>query len=234
MRRAANICSTALALLLLSAAPAHAGSPPNAEAGKAAALPHAKRGLELFDAGQYAEAIAEFERAEKLFHAPTHLKFMAEAHEKLGQLLEAQRRYGEAIADQLPEDAPEAFRRVQTEARKQLTDLVQRIPTLTLEVQGPEREQVQVTANGESWPGFWQRPRRFNPGEQEIVVRAEGFDSATRTVTLAEGQAEQLVIQLSPLSEEPAPEEPGLTPYVPAIVAFGVGGAGLLVPSPAA
>ncbi|MBW2529671.1 MAG: hypothetical protein JRI23_36180 [Deltaproteobacteria bacterium] len=232
MRRIALAVVVLCSVLLGWAHHGRAAPTRNSEQGKKAALPFAQKGLDLFDAGRYVEAIAEFQRAEDLFHAPTHLKYMAEAHERLGQLLEAQRHYGEAIADQLPESAPEVFQRVQTEAREALTNLVKRIPTLEVEVQGIDRELVRITVDGENWPSWWERPRRFNPGKHEVMAAADGYLAVVRSVTLAEGARDRLVIDMSTPDQAPTPEEPPASPggsYVPAIVAFGIGGVGLLV-----
>lgn len=231
-----------MALALLSSVTLDAAAQPEKQ--RAAQL--AERGLASFDRGDYAAAIEQFQKAEELFHAPTHLSFMAQAHEKLGHLLEARALY-QRLADQsLPADAPDAFIRVRAEASKALAGLDERIPTLTLLVQGPEPEQVELSIDGRSQPGWRTGPIALEPGQHRVTAAANGFESSSKDITLGERQREQIELVLVRLATsdagpgtprettpEPGPSEhdaPSSEPsLVPAGVAFAVGGAGLVV-----
>src|SRR5262245_45487621 len=66
----------------------------------------ADRGYELFIQGDYVEAIALFEQAEKLSHSPVILSFIAQSYEALGKLIEARDHYAQIVAEDLGDNAP--------------------------------------------------------------------------------------------------------------------------------
>jgi tetratricopeptide (TPR) repeat protein len=217
-------------LLGLAAAPAVSGQPgAQDEQGRQAALPLAEQGLAAFDADRFSEAADLFQRAEALFHAPTHVFYIARASEKIGKLLEAQRLYRQLVDEALPAGAPGRFREVQEHARLALEPLNARIPSLSLEVRGMERARVSVTVDGQPWADWGDRPLRLNPGEHSLQARGEGATPVMRTVRLVEGQNEKTTIDLAPAADRIEAPEPAQGSYVPAAVAFGIGGAGLLV-----
>ena len=76
---------------------------------KAAARAAYQEGVKLQDDGKYAEALARFESAEKLFDAPTHLLHIAECQALTGRLVEASETYELLIHKALPAGSPDAF-----------------------------------------------------------------------------------------------------------------------------
>jgi hypothetical protein len=213
---------------------------------KAAARAAADRGQQLFDAGQYAEAIAAFQEADKIFHAPTFTVMIARAQDRLGRLLEARATYEQILAEQLAHYAPTAFFDAQAAARKELDALVPRIPTLQVFVTGVPTSTAQLTVDGASAPIGQPLPR--NPGEHAFTASASGRVSVTQKLTLQEGAATQVTVALAPLPP-PAPEKPPASPspppplkpehgapatpergyLVPAIAAFGAAGVAVAV-----
>src|SRR5437763_5070375 len=104
--------------VLLVVSPAAAQNAKGPEAARALA----EAGREKFEQGEYAQAIAEFEHAEAVFHAPPHLLFIARARVKLGKLLQAREDYRRIVAEPLPRGAPPAFDKAKEDAKKDLAE----------------------------------------------------------------------------------------------------------------
>ncbi|MGK4000272.1 tetratricopeptide repeat protein [Sorangium sp. So ce1024] len=106
----------AFAVTLLAAAPALAAEPPEAAPADAQQLARTKahEGLKLYGADRWQEAFEAFQEADRLYHAPTLVLYMARCQRKLGKLEAARALYEQVLDEALPEDAPPAF----LEARK--------------------------------------------------------------------------------------------------------------------
>lgn len=230
---------TALTLSALAPAEAWAqgaGSQPGAQAGgpreQARAL--ANKGVSLFEAGQYPEAIEAFREAEKLFHAPTILLMVARANDKLGRLLEARGVYTQIVDEPLANYAPPEFFEAQATAKAELTALLKRIPRVEIIVSGAGPAGAEITLDGAPTQAGQAVPR--DPGIHTVVVSVPGREPVLRTVTLKEGAQERVVVDLAaalPPADPPPPPGgvepagPRKGPMLPALVAFGVGGLGL-------
>jgi hypothetical protein len=185
----------ALALGLLSVAPAWAQTKEQ----KAGARAAAEAGGDAFDAGKYAEAADLFERAERLMHAPPHLLYAARSHVKLGHLVEARELYLTLTRDHLPDSAPRAFRDAQQIGEKELADVESRIAYVSVVVQGAGAgaSSVRVTRNNEAVPAeLLGIPTPVNPGGYTYQAFADGMESTTTTVKLADGAKETVVLTL--------------------------------------
>lgn len=189
-----------------------------------AARPFAEKGFELFKGGRYAESIEQFKRADARYHAPPHLLYMARAHHRLNELVEARDLYRRILTEPIDDAAPQAFHRAVVEARAELGEVEESIPTVVLEISGVELDRATVTIDGRTY-GALPESIQLNPGEHEIEVTAPDRPTQSHTVTLEAGDRRRLPIDM-PSPGEPAAEDPLL---VPALVAFGVGGLGLLV-----
>lgn len=195
----------------------------------------AEEGLALYGEKKWAEAHERFRIAEDLFHAPTLVLFMGHCQRELGALLEARRLYGQVAGEELPEDAPEAFRDAVATAVAQLEDLEARIPTLTLTVEGMPAERARVRVDGSEVPVDGQ-PLSLDPGTHRVVATAPGATAIERDVELAEGSREAITLRFErtvapvlppPGPPVPPPEEPGS--LLPAMVAAGIGVTGFVV-----
>lgn len=188
----------------------------------------ANRGFELFEAGQYAEALQALQAAEAEFHAPTILLHLARTQVRLGRLVEAKASYERIIGEALPPGAPPAFLEAQSAARAELAEVVKRAPTVEILVHGPGAEGARVAVDGVD-AAAGQRLLQ-NPGHHTISVRAQGAAEVLREVTLAEGAAERVEIDLAPASGGASPSAdaaPRRGSILPAAVAFGVSGVAL-------
>jgi hypothetical protein len=113
---------------------------------------------------------------------------------------------------------------------------------VTISVRGPTSPEVVV--DGSRVPSASLGVKRpVNPGNHAVKVSAEGFGPAEKSFSLSEGQATSVSLELTPL---PAASRPALAPTmeettggpdqaaprssrrVPAYIAFGLGGAGLV------
>ncbi|MEQ9318779.1 MAG: hypothetical protein RIF41_06445 [Polyangiaceae bacterium] len=196
----------------------------------------AEEGLALYGEKKWAEAYARFRIAEDLFHAPTLVLFMGNCQRELGDLLKARTLYQSIADEQLPEDAPDAFREAVATAAEQVERLDARIPTLTLTVDGVPAERARVRVDGAE-VGLESQPLSLNPGSHRIVATAPGVTAIEREVELAEGARETIALRFEkaeaapvlppPPPPKPPAEEPGS--LLPAMIAAGVGVTGFVV-----
>ncbi|HZO13575.1 MAG TPA: tetratricopeptide repeat protein [Polyangiaceae bacterium] len=174
-----------------TSAPPKPGVPPESGVDEARAL--ADRGYELFTQGDYAEAIALFEQAEKLSHSPVILSFIAQSYELLAKLIEARNYYARIVAEQLGEDSPEDFIKAQRRARRQVPLLERRIPRLLLRVTGAPGERISIFLDGvpltPTPPG---KTMEVNPGRRALRFEREGLPPVIRAFTATERQIAEI------------------------------------------
>jgi hypothetical protein len=195
----------------------------------------AEEGGELLDQGRYALALDRLGRAYALVPAPTIRLLEAEAHERLGQLVEAAECLEAVTRTPLDEGAPEAFRNAVAEAGRRLQAIQSRIPTLTVSGAGsPATRPVEVRLGDERWPAaLIGVPRPLNPGRYRVTWVMDGEVRETQSAQLAEGQ--HLTLTWQPPepglregrrgpADEPAPRGRAVT--VGAYASFGVAAAG--------
>lgn len=168
-------------------------------------------GKKAFDAKDYQAAVDYFEKAERQFHATTHLLMIALARIELGQLVEAQETLYTIANEALPSDANEVLRNNKEQAEQLIGELEAKIGALVLTVQPSDAPALAIEIDGKPLSvDLLGAPRRSNPGERTVVVTAQGFERAERTVTLPEGGSETLSIELVPVSgaDDPEPANP--------------------------
>lgn len=215
----ASSLALALAVLVISPSPAEAqGATSRQEAARAAG----EEGLKLFTAGKWPEALEMFQRAESEFHAVTLVLYMARCQRMRGKLVEARALY-ERIADEaIAPGAPAQFLTAQTQARAELERLGRRIPVLVLTFEGAPADRVSVTLDGALVPVSARSSVALNPGEHALVATAPHAAPIHRTITVSEGATARVE-----LAFDAEPERPLGSSAAPALIAFGVGAAGL-------
>lgn len=170
----------------------------------------ANEGREAFEAGNFEQAIARFERANELIRAPTHTLYLARAHEKLGLLVLARELYREIDREQLAPDAPPPFVQAQQDARDELAALEKRIPRITVEVHGPGEDSAKVTMNDEVVPlelvGI---ARPVDPGTHRFRATSRDGNARPVSVTIKEGENKTITLELMSLNEPEDPTPPG-------------------------
>jgi hypothetical protein len=211
------------------------------EADRASARSLAAEGYDALERKDYATAVDRFRHADALIHAPTIGVDLARALVGLGRLVEASERYQLVIREGVPKGSPASWKKAIEDAQSESADLEPRLAWVVIHVMGPL--DPELTVDGIRVPeGAIGARRAADPGTSEIRATAPGFEPESQTVTLKEGEEQVVTLVLKkspagpkpPTEAEPAPAvEPAREPpsRVPAWIAFGVGGAGLIVGS---
>jgi hypothetical protein len=232
----------ALAALLCGSllAPRVAWAEPT-EADRATARSLASEGYDALERKDYATAVDRFRHADALVHAPTIGVDLARALIGLGRYVEAYERYELVIREGVPKNSPASWKQALEDAQKEAADLEPRLGWIVIHVMGPL--DPQVTIDGDDVPeGSIGVRRAADPGKRTVRASAPDFDPASQTVTIKEGQEQVVTLVLkrpaTPHAATPAVNEPNQAPppprhifRVPVLIAFGVGGAGLVVGS---
>lgn len=208
------------------------------------------QGVQLADDGKCAEAIPSLERAEALYHAPSILGRLGECQVAVGQLVLGTENLNRTVREQLPPNAPQAFRDAQARAQKVLDAALPRIARLVIHVT-PDVPDVKVTIGKADVPlALLGAERPTDPGTHQVTATAPGYLQAQSYVTLTEGGRQELTLSLvkdpnaaaaepapaaAPIATEPPPSQPPAPPdsagkpKTAAYVLLGVGAAGLAV-----
>lgn len=188
-------------------------------------------GLEAFSAERWQEAYDRFQEADRLFHAPTLVLFMARCQDKLGKPVEAVALYERLLQEEIPKGASKAFVEAQDTARTELPAVQAQIATLKVVLTNAESANPQVLVDGAPVPPEALDGRKMNPGEHSVEVVVAGTDPIVQTVTLEPGGSKTVEIALPVRKSAPPPPPPAAEPQegslLPAIAAFAVGAAGL-------
>jgi hypothetical protein len=211
-----------VAALLLAAPPARAQT----DADKSAARRVAAEGYRLLMAEDYRAAIRKFRGAEELVHAPTHLFYIASAHEALGELLAARDLYRTISLEEPRADEPAAFRQARLDARASLEQLEPRIPRLTVVIEGRSTSEVEITVDDEPRSGAG--AVELDPGKHQVEGRTEGHAPVRASVELDEGARSEVALRFGSDDSAPPPVVKPTRPWIaPAVAGFGVGVAGV-------
>jgi hypothetical protein len=205
------------------------------------------QGVQLADAGKCPEAIEKLSRAESLYHAPTILGRLGECQVTVGQIVLGTENLNRVVREQLPPNAPKAFKAAQERAAKVLETALPRIAHLTVIVE-PAEAKPTVTVGGSPVPSALigvERPT--DPGKRTVVATAPGYLEAKTEVELAEGARQAVTLKLLPdpsaatVAPVPPPAPPPAQPEKPpadqasggnktlSYVMLGLGGVGIAV-----
>ncbi len=170
------------------------------------AVAYHQRGIELYRAESYAEAIAQFLRAQELAPAPSNLLNISRCYERLGDTARAI----EYLERYLEDPALEPERR-----ERRLQDLERLRGSVSQEgrveiVTTPPGAQIFVDGRPQEAEVVTPATLRLSPGEHMIEVRLEGMEPVRREVEVEASGAVQLVIDMSSGSDtQEGPEGPG-------------------------
>jgi hypothetical protein len=196
-------------LVLLCLAGASSGARPafaQTTEERAGARSAADRGYDAFKAGDWAEALDLFGRAESVVHSPVHSLYIARSHARLGQLIEAQEAYLRIVREGMSPGASAAMRAARKEAEAELIPLEPQIPVVTLIVEGQTGgETLQVQQDGRSLPpALLGVARPLNPGEYTWQARSASQQSAAETRTVTAGTQTTVTLRLEAAPESAA------------------------------
>jgi hypothetical protein len=183
------------------------------EANRTEARRLALEGVAAQGRADWPTVIDRFERAEQLFHAPVHLRFLAIAYERSTppRMVLAAETWQLLSQEQLDSNAPQPFRDAVAEAQRELARFDTRLGHLVIEVP-TDVQGAAVTVNGEAYASSrYNTPRFVEAGELHIAATVPGRQPFERTVTLAPGATERVQIAPPPLPqvvEAPPPPQP--------------------------
>lgn len=155
-----------------------------------------RRGLELYDEGDYRLALVEFERAYAISRNFKILYNIGQVHFQLTSYAKARRALEQYLA--LGGDAVPAARRA--DVTRDLATLAQRTATLSVHVDPPGAD---VLVDGESSGKAPLERVLVDAGTRRVQVSRAGHLSTQREVTLAGGDSETLTIELASVSAAP-------------------------------
>jgi len=213
-------------------------------ADRATARTLAQEGQDALDAKKYSVSVDRFSRAESLVHAPTLLLGLARAQLGLGNLVESQENYNRIIREGVAPGAPKSWAKALDAATKEVQVLAPRIPWVTINVTGSSSPQVMLDSTPVPAASLGVR-RAVNPGDHTIKAFADGFLPSSRSISLVEGQALSVTLDLEPAPAAPPPPAPVIDTAPPppmpetskssggtrktlVFVSYGIGAAGLI------
>lgn len=236
----------ALAVGLAGVAPrsalAQAARPPSAAGDAARDRDRARRladeGARLLDAGDARGALAKLRDADAAFPAPTIKAAIAEAHEKLGELIEARDVYRGVAGAPLPAGASREFQDARDAAARAAARIDKAIPRILLVLRGEAPVAMSLSLDGAAVAApAWSEPLPVNPGEHALTVEMAGRAPQTLRVSVREGETRRVEIRGvdgdaavvgAPATAAGAGADAGRRSMVAPAVVFGVAGAGLV------
>lgn len=200
-----------------------------------------------FDAGNFAESEKLWNAAARLYsQAPTLTLGLARTQAKLKKYVAAQESYNKIIREWGNNASPPpAFKDAVEAAKAEVGAMSAKVGTVVVTVEGPPSPVV--TIDGENVPAAALGLKRpVDPGQHAVKATAEGYKPADATFTVAEGgnaeaklkMEKSAAVAVAPVPATNPGQQPGAdtgsgsggsTQKTLAIVAFGVGGAGLVV-----
>lgn len=197
-------------------------------ANRAAADAAFKQGRDLFKAGKFAEACAQFAKSQQLEPAHGTLFNLAQCSERTGRLATAAAAYRELVAH-------DANAQRKATAEKRLQQLAPRVPKLVAKLMAqPDGLVLELVGDEGAHPIGANVPVEVDLGDYNVVARAPGYATFTRHVKVdQEAQTITLGIALepstSPSSAAAAPSKPARSRRtLIGIGAIATGGAALI------
>ena len=194
-------------------------------------------GIDLENQGQWKDAKEKFDEVAKVRMTPEVRFHIALCEEHMGLLVEALRDFETAESDAKEEGKAAVMK----EAPEHANAIKPRIPKLKVKAPS-DVDGMTLTLDGNAIDPKHEDETPVNPGTHKIEASAEGRQSFSSDVTLAEGESKTIVVKLPKTdsgeekpAEEPKPKEPE-TPQPTEShrkvspltwVAFGVGAVGL-------
>lgn len=165
---------------------------------RAGARAAADRGYDAFKAGDWADALDLFERAESLVHSPVQALYIARCHARLGHLIEAQEAYLRVVREGMSPGASAAMRAARKEAEEELIPLEPQIPLVTLIVEGQASgDALEVQQDGRAVPAaLLGVSRPLNPGEHTWQASSGSRQSAVETRVIEAGSQTTITLRL--------------------------------------
>ena len=204
-----------------------------------------------YDAGNYVESEKLWAAAAKLYSAaPTLTLGLARTQAKLGKVVAAQESYNRIIREWANHASPpQAFKDALEAARSEVGAVSAKVASVVVTLDGPPS--TIVTIDGQTVPtAALGLKRPVDPGPHTVKASAEGFKPVAQPFQVPEGGTSEVQLKMekaadvavvpvtpggagAPSATEPGPAGNGKggSSKTLALVAFGVGGAGLVAGS---
>ena len=196
------------ALFVVLAASATAGADePLGDATAEETRAHHRRGLELYDEGDYRLALVEFERAYEISHNFKILYNIGQVHYQLTRYARARRAFEQYLATGA--DGIPAKRREDVE--KDLESLKGRTATLTIHANVPDAE---IVIEGETFGKAPLERALVDAGTLHVQVSRPGYATRLREIALTGGDVQSVTVDLVETAAPPlaiAPPASGLS-----------------------
>jgi hypothetical protein len=186
--------SAALLLVCAATMPAFAQT----DEQRAGARSLATEGASAFNDGRFKDAVDLFSKAESLVHAPPHLLFIARASTKLGQYVKAREAYLKITKEQLPPNAPQAFRDAQGSASREMAAIDHKIGGLIIKVEGAgEAKDLQIKLDGNPIPSVLVGVSQpVDPGDHRVEAVAAGYRAQPKSIKVGEAERATVTVKL--------------------------------------
>jgi hypothetical protein len=155
-----------------------------------------RSGRELVEKGDWAAGCPKFEASLELYLSASTLLNIARCHEHNGKIASAWATYRRALVVNKETPGAERKKALEELAEKGIASLEPRLPKLRIVIPvAPTR--LEVTRNAQYVPlASLGTSIPVDPGEHTIVVRAPGYRTERRSVTVVEGKTERIEIAL--------------------------------------
>lgn len=181
-----------------------------------------KEGRARRAAGDLRGARDQFKAAWALVPTPRNGVELAEAHEALGELVEARRIYVDVTKlPPLAKESPES-KDARKKADESAAALLKRIPSITIRLENtPKGASPIVTVDDADVPvDALAVPRMVNPGKHVVLVKLDGSQPKKSAFELSEGQTRVVTVDLTPDAPTPTkvPADSTLKPATATVV----------------
>jgi hypothetical protein len=173
------------------------------------------QGIDAVESGDCKKGAPLLERAEQMHHASVHLQYLARCRAAEGHLVVATEMWRQIVREGAPSGASPAILAAVTEASSSLERTLPRLASTTIRAAG-EYPGLALTLDGTGIPAeIVGTPQALDPGDHELVARAKGFSKWSHRWSVPEGGSEDVLITLTPGTEEAPGTSPGREPGEP-------------------
>lgn len=237
VRSALAFLGLTLAVLCAAPSPSWAqGEAPDLAERRAEAGKLADEGFELLEKGLHEQAVEKFRKADETLHSPMFVLFMSRAERARGRLVEARALLKGIVDEPLAEYAPDSFWKAKKDAQRELAALDAEIPRWSLRIAGASLSDVTLRLDGQPLGASEVSSEMLiNPGDHLVAAESSDGRKGSSHFSAQKGQSIEVGVDVGPALPDDTPFVPtpggeeGTSRWVPIGLAYGIGGASLLV-----
>ena len=175
--------------------------------GEEAARASFMRGRELFDAGNYEQALPAFSESVREFASPNAQVMVAETLRRLGRLDEAALAYEKVLLLATQHISAESYAQARATAQTELQKLWKRVARVQIDVAGTQRPRRVLLGEREIEPDQLNRAWPVMPGSVEVVAEFADREPWSRTIRTRAGAQTRVEIAASAARIEEGEQE---------------------------